>query len=91
LRDRHEAKTDVRLVLRVLLLGARADAPLEDGKYLDTGRAVIESGSRSERIRARLARFSEKPDSELNDVARRIYVALCDCLDANEPWDGRWG
>ena len=81
---------DVKSVLRLLLNGARAHAPPEDMRYLDLVERVIETGSLSERIRAHLTPFVGRPADEFNEAARRLYTELCDCLDSNEPWGGRW-
>jgi hypothetical protein len=50
---------------------------------------VIESGSLSERIRAALLPHERGSDEEFTEAARRVYIELMDCLEANEPWRGR--
>lgn len=82
---------NVKDVLRLLLEGARAHAPTEDIRYLDLVQKVVESGSLAERIRAHLLPHSRKRPEEFMEVARHLYIQLADCLEANEPWEGRWG
>lgn len=77
-------------VLKIMLDGARAHAPTKDMKYLDLVERVVESGSLGERIKARLQPYTEKSAQELKEAARQIYIELANCLDANEPWEGRW-
>jgi hypothetical protein len=50
---------------------------------------VIETGTLSERIRAVLLPHAQAPDEEFTEAARRVYIELMDCLEANEPWRGR--
>jgi hypothetical protein len=50
---------------------------------------VIETGSLSERIRAALKSHERASDEVFTDAARRVYIELMDCLEANEPWRGR--
>ncbi|HEX6558010.1 MAG TPA: glutamate-cysteine ligase family protein [Longimicrobiales bacterium] len=80
----------VRDVLKLLIAGARDQAPAEDTKYLDLIERVAESGSLSERIRARLQPYAHKPAEEFNEMVRHTYIQLVDCLESNEPWQGRW-
>ena len=88
--DRDETgRTDVRAVLRALLEGARKEVRADEEKYLDLAARVIETGSLSERIRAALLPFGDAADEEFTEVARKIYIELMDCLEANEPWAGR--
>jgi hypothetical protein len=89
-RDGH-GRASVRDVLRLLLEGARAHAPTEDMKYLGLVERVVEAGTLSERIRARLEPYVHSSVDQFNDAARRTYIELIDCLESNEPWPGRWG
>ena len=85
-----DGTASVRDVLNVLIEGARAHAPMEDMKYLDLVERVVESGSLSERIREHLLPYNDRGKEEFNEMVRHIYIQLMDCLDANEPWEGRW-
>jgi glutathione synthase/RimK-type ligase-like ATP-grasp enzyme/gamma-glutamyl:cysteine ligase YbdK (ATP-grasp superfamily) len=88
--DRDETgRSDARSVLRALLPLARAEAIEGEAHYMDLVGRVIESGSLSERIRAALAPFEDASDEDFTEAARRIYIELMDCLEANEPWAGR--
>jgi hypothetical protein len=88
--DRDETgRTDVRAVLRALLAGARKAARKDEQPYLDLVERVIDTGSLSERIRAVLRPFDTASDEDFTEAARRIYIELMDCLEANEPWRGR--
>ena len=80
----------VKDVLKLLLEGARAHAPTADMKYLDLVERVIESGSLGERLRAHLLPYTDRSQDEFNEVTRHVYIQLADCLEANEPWEGRW-
>jgi gamma-glutamyl:cysteine ligase YbdK (ATP-grasp superfamily) len=90
-RSDPEGRLSVREVLALLLEGARAHAPTHDMKYLDLVARVIESGSLGERIRAQLVPYTDRPLDEFNEIARHLYIQLADCLESNEPWEGRWG
>jgi gamma-glutamyl:cysteine ligase YbdK (ATP-grasp superfamily) len=88
--DRDETgRTDVRAVLRALLAGARKTARKDEQPYLDLVARVIDTGSLSERIRAVLRPFDAASDEDFTEAARRVYIELMDCLEANEPWRGR--
>ncbi|HEX2202938.1 MAG TPA: glutamate-cysteine ligase family protein [Longimicrobium sp.] len=88
--DRDETgRTDVRAVLRLALEGARKAARKDEGPYLDLVARIIETGSLSERIRAALLPYDDRPDEEFTEAARRVYIELMDCLEANEPWARR--
>ncbi|MGQ0815706.1 MAG: glutamate-cysteine ligase family protein [Gemmatimonadota bacterium] len=80
----------VKDVLKLLLAGARAHAPMQDMKYLDLVERVIESGSLSERIRNHLLPYASRSADEFNEATRHLYSQLIDSLEANEPWQGRW-
>ena len=82
-------RTDVRAVLRHLLEGARKAARKDEAPYLELVARVVETGSLSERIRAELAPFADASDEVFTEAARRIYIELMDCLEANEPWRRR--
>ncbi|HEX6927195.1 MAG TPA: glutamate-cysteine ligase family protein [Longimicrobiaceae bacterium] len=84
----NEGKASVRDVLRGLLERARRDARRDEGEYLDLAERIIASGSLSERIRDALLPLTHDDDA-FTEAARRVYIELADCLDANEPWRGR--
>jgi glutathione synthase/RimK-type ligase-like ATP-grasp enzyme/gamma-glutamyl:cysteine ligase YbdK (ATP-grasp superfamily) len=85
-----DGKTAVRGVLRELLAGARRACRKDELPYLELAERVIESGTLSERIRHALEPYLED-DEGFTEAARRVYIGLCDALEANEPWAGRWG
>jgi glutamate--cysteine ligase len=82
-------RTEVRAVLRQLLEGARKAARKDEAAYMELVGRVIETGSLSERIRAALRPHERASDEEFTEAARRVYIELMDCLEANEPWRGR--
>jgi glutathione synthase/RimK-type ligase-like ATP-grasp enzyme/gamma-glutamyl:cysteine ligase YbdK (ATP-grasp superfamily) len=84
-----DGRAEVRSVLRHLLDGARKVARKDEAGYMELVERVIETGSLSERIRAALRRYEHAPDEEFTEAARRVYIELMDCLEANEPWRGR--
>jgi glutamate---cysteine ligase / carboxylate-amine ligase len=86
-RDRH-GRAPVRAVLRRLLEHARRAVRRDDAPYLDMVARMIETGTLSERIRARLAPYQGR-EEQFTEAARRVYIELADALDANEPWPGR--
>jgi glutathione synthase/RimK-type ligase-like ATP-grasp enzyme/gamma-glutamyl:cysteine ligase YbdK (ATP-grasp superfamily) len=86
-----EGRASVRDVLRALLEDARRCVRRDEAELLELAGRVVEAGTLSERIRAALAPFDEADDDTFTDAARRIYIELMDCLEANEPWARRWG
>ncbi|HEX5872248.1 MAG TPA: hypothetical protein VFY65_17590, partial [Longimicrobium sp.] len=80
---------DARTVLRHLLAGARRAVRKDEAGYLDLVARMIETGTLSERIRAEMAPFAQADDETFTEAARRIYIELIDCLEANEPWARR--
>lgn len=87
-----DGRLPVRAVLRALLEDARRAVRRDEAHYLDLVERIVETGPLSERIRAALAPYEQASDEEFTEAARRIYIELCDCLEANEPWRGRgWG
>lgn len=80
---------DVRDVLDALLASARKSVRKDEAHYLDLVSRVIRSGTLSERIRAELAPVAEADDETFIEAARRIYIELIECLEANEPWARR--
>ncbi|HEX6371776.1 MAG TPA: glutamate-cysteine ligase family protein [Longimicrobium sp.] len=80
---------DARTVLRHLLAGARRTVRRDEAAYLDLVGRMIETGTLSERIRAEMAPFAQADDETFTEAARRIYIELIDCLEANEPWARR--
>jgi glutathione synthase/RimK-type ligase-like ATP-grasp enzyme/gamma-glutamyl:cysteine ligase YbdK (ATP-grasp superfamily) len=77
---------EARDALRALLEGARRAVRRDEAPYLDLAARMIETGSLSERIRAELAPVADAEDEVFTEAARRIYIELMDCLEANEPW-----
>jgi glutathione synthase/RimK-type ligase-like ATP-grasp enzyme/gamma-glutamyl:cysteine ligase YbdK (ATP-grasp superfamily) len=84
-----DGASDARTVLRHLLAGARRTVRRDEAPYLDLVARMIETGTLSERIRAEMAPFAEADDETFTEAARRIYIELIDCLEANEPWARR--
>lgn len=80
---------DAREVLRHLLCGARRGVRRDEAPYLDLAARMVETGTLSERIRAELAPVADADDDTFTEAARRIYIELIDCLEANEPWSRR--
>ena len=88
--DRDETgRADVRAVLRQALELARKGARRDEAPYLELVDAVIGRGSLSECIRSALSPYERASDEDFTEAARRVYIELMDCLDANEPWRGR--
>jgi glutathione synthase/RimK-type ligase-like ATP-grasp enzyme/gamma-glutamyl:cysteine ligase YbdK (ATP-grasp superfamily) len=81
-----DGSADARTVLRHLLAGARRAVRRDEAPYLDLVARMIETGTLSERIRAEMAPFAQADDDTFTEAARRIYIELIDCLEANEPW-----
>jgi glutathione synthase/RimK-type ligase-like ATP-grasp enzyme/gamma-glutamyl:cysteine ligase YbdK (ATP-grasp superfamily) len=84
-----DGTADAKEVLRHLLLGARKTVRKDEAPYLDLAARMIETGTLSERIRAELAPVADADDETFTEAARRIYIELIDCLEANEPWARR--
>jgi glutathione synthase/RimK-type ligase-like ATP-grasp enzyme/gamma-glutamyl:cysteine ligase YbdK (ATP-grasp superfamily) len=84
-----DGMADVREVLRHLLGGARRAVRKDEAGYLDLASRMIDTGTLSERIRAELAPVADADDETFTEAARRIYIELIDCLEANEPWARR--
>jgi glutamate--cysteine ligase len=84
-----DGRTSARDALRALLAGARKAVRRDEAPYLDLVERMIETGSLSERIRAELEPFADADDERFTEAARRIYIELMDCLEANEPWGRR--
>jgi glutathione synthase/RimK-type ligase-like ATP-grasp enzyme/gamma-glutamyl:cysteine ligase YbdK (ATP-grasp superfamily) len=83
-----EGRACVRDVLRAVLDAARRTVRRDEAAYLELAGRVIEAGSLSERIRAELEPYADD-DEAFTDQARRVYIELMDCLEANEPWARR--
>ncbi|HET7276348.1 MAG TPA: glutamate-cysteine ligase family protein [Longimicrobiaceae bacterium] len=75
-------------VLRGLLADARKVVRKDEADYLDLVEGMIDSGSLSEQIRARLMPFVNDEEA-FTEAARHLYIELADCLEGNEPWTGR--
>ena len=84
-----EGMADAREALRHLLCGARRAVRRDEAPYLDLAGRMIETGTLSERIREALAPVADADDETFTEAARRIYIELIDCLEANEPWARR--
>jgi glutathione synthase/RimK-type ligase-like ATP-grasp enzyme/gamma-glutamyl:cysteine ligase YbdK (ATP-grasp superfamily) len=84
-----DGTADVKEVLRHLLSGARKSVRKDEAGYLDLAARMVETGTLSERIRAALAPVADADDETFTEAARRIYIELIDCLEANEPWARR--
>ncbi|MBW3569476.1 MAG: RimK-like ATPgrasp N-terminal domain-containing protein [Gemmatimonadetes bacterium] len=84
-----DGAADARTALRHLLAGARRAVRKDEAAYLDLVARMIETGTLSERIRAEMAPFAQADDETFTEGARRIYIELIDCLEANEPWARR--
>ena len=84
-----DGRTQARAVLRALLDDAAGFARKDEAEYMELVGRVIEAGSLSERIRAALRPYEDGPEEDFTEAARRIYIELMDCLQANEPWRGR--
>jgi carboxylate-amine ligase len=80
---------DAKEVLRHLLCGARRCVRKDEAPYLDLAARMVDTGTLSERIRAELAPVADADDETFTEAARRIYIELIDCLEANEPWARR--
>ena len=78
-----------RDVLRHLLEGARGAVLKPESPYLELAGRMIETGTLSEHIRAALDPFAEASDEDFTEAARKVYIELMDCLEANEPWGRR--
>jgi glutathione synthase/RimK-type ligase-like ATP-grasp enzyme/gamma-glutamyl:cysteine ligase YbdK (ATP-grasp superfamily) len=84
-----DGRLPVRTVLGALLDDARRAVRRDEAQYLELVERIVETGSLAERIRAALQPYESSPDEEFTEAARRVYIELCDCLEANEPWRGR--
>jgi glutathione synthase/RimK-type ligase-like ATP-grasp enzyme/gamma-glutamyl:cysteine ligase YbdK (ATP-grasp superfamily) len=80
---------DAKEVLRHLLCGVRRCVRKDEAPYLDLAARMVDTGTLSERIRAELAPVADADDETFTEAARRIYIELIDCLEANEPWARR--
>lgn len=83
-----EGMIPVKQVLHSLLERARRSARRDEEEYLELMGRMIASGTLSERIRDVLLPAASD-EERFTETARRIYIELADCLDANEPWSGR--
>jgi glutathione synthase/RimK-type ligase-like ATP-grasp enzyme len=84
-----DGAADARGALRSLLAAARRTVRKDEAAYLDLVARMIETGTLSERIRAEMAPYAQADDETFTEAARRIYIELIDCLEANEPWARR--
>jgi glutathione synthase/RimK-type ligase-like ATP-grasp enzyme len=84
-----DGRLPVRAVLGALLEDAHRGVRRDEAPYLELAERIIASGSLSERIRDVLRPYETADDETFTEAARRIYIELCDCLEANEPWKGR--
>ncbi len=79
----------VREVLHSLLSEARRVVRQDEASYMDLVERAIETGTLAECIRAEMEPYLEADDDTYTEAARRIYIELADCLEANEPWQRR--
>jgi glutathione synthase/RimK-type ligase-like ATP-grasp enzyme/gamma-glutamyl:cysteine ligase YbdK (ATP-grasp superfamily) len=84
-----EGRAEVKDVLRHLLSCGRRTVRRDEAPYLDLAARMVETGTLSERIRAAVAPASDADDETFTEAARRVYIELIDCLEANEPWARR--
>jgi glutathione synthase/RimK-type ligase-like ATP-grasp enzyme/gamma-glutamyl:cysteine ligase YbdK (ATP-grasp superfamily) len=89
--ERHaDGTADVREVLRILLDAAHRTVRRDEAPYLDLVDGILRTGTLSERIRAALqADAGAKGSVVPRERLQRLYGQLADCLDQNEPWQGR--
>jgi glutathione synthase/RimK-type ligase-like ATP-grasp enzyme/gamma-glutamyl:cysteine ligase YbdK (ATP-grasp superfamily) len=78
----------VSAVLRSLLERAAAVIEEDEASYLGLIEDIVANGTLSERIRARLEPFPDSTD-DFRRALREVYSELADCLERNEPWQGR--
>jgi glutamate---cysteine ligase / carboxylate-amine ligase len=78
----------VREVLEGLLERARGAVSRQDAPYLPLLDGILEDGTLSERIRARLEPHAGS-DEAFRSELREVYRELADCLVSNEPWSAR--
>jgi gamma-glutamyl:cysteine ligase YbdK (ATP-grasp superfamily) len=79
---------EAAVVLRALLARAHTAVTAADADYLPLIEQIIEHGSLSERIRARLEPHAQS-ETALRRALREVYGELAECLLSNEPWQGR--
>jgi glutathione synthase/RimK-type ligase-like ATP-grasp enzyme/gamma-glutamyl:cysteine ligase YbdK (ATP-grasp superfamily) len=84
-----DGTAEARDVLRALLEGARRAVRKDEAAYLELAGRMIETGTLAEHIRAALEPFADAADEDFTEAARRVYIELMDCLEANEPWGRR--
>ena len=82
------AGVSVGEVLRELLQRAHAAVVERDAAYLTLVEQIVQQGTLSERIRARLEPHVQS-ETALRRALREVYRELADCLLSNEPWHGR--
>ena len=75
-------------VLRALLERAQRGVEDADSSYLARIEQIMQQGTLSERIRARLEPHAQS-ETALRRALREVYRELADCLLSNEPWQGR--
>ena len=86
---RHEhGRAPVRSVLLALLEGCTRSVRADEESYLPLIHSMIESGTLSERIAARLRPYAADP-AALRAQGTIVYGELADSLVRNEPWHGR--
>jgi glutathione synthase/RimK-type ligase-like ATP-grasp enzyme/gamma-glutamyl:cysteine ligase YbdK (ATP-grasp superfamily) len=86
-RDR-DGTASVRDALHSLLASARKSVRRDEAPYLDLVERIIETGTLSERIRAAVEPCAGN-ETAFRERLRTVYTQLADCLDRNEPWEGR--
>jgi glutathione synthase/RimK-type ligase-like ATP-grasp enzyme/gamma-glutamyl:cysteine ligase YbdK (ATP-grasp superfamily) len=83
-----DGSVEVRTILRGLLERARRGVADADASYLDAVERIIEEGTLSERIRARLEPHAGS-ETALRRALKEVYAELGESLVRNEPWAGR--
>jgi glutathione synthase/RimK-type ligase-like ATP-grasp enzyme/gamma-glutamyl:cysteine ligase YbdK (ATP-grasp superfamily) len=84
-----DGRAEAKEVLRHLLTGARRAVRRDEADYLELASRMVETGTLSEHIRTALAPVADADDETFTEAARRVYIELIDCLEANEPWARR--
>lgn len=82
-----EGRMSAKACLRQLLGLAERSVRRDEAVYLPLVARMIESGSLSERIRAKLSPF-EGDQQKFVAETRRVYSELAEALIENKPWSG---
>jgi glutathione synthase/RimK-type ligase-like ATP-grasp enzyme/gamma-glutamyl:cysteine ligase YbdK (ATP-grasp superfamily) len=79
----------VRQILAALLERASAFVTGREAAYLPLVEGIVENGTLSEGIRARLQPLAGSGEAAFRGALRDVYRELADCLAGNQPWAGR--